>query len=157
MTFEEFENIALEAFDSLPDEIKKNLNMGIAVVPEAKRGKEGLTYTLGEYFFNHMMGRGVTIYYGSFMVVMGDAPEAMIRHEIQKTVKHELRHHIEISAGVDILGIEDKEKMTEIKKRFGLLPSESALYKNFMIRLVSTLIILAVSLLLIYILVLRYV
>ena len=32
MDFDEFENIALDEFESLPDEIKKNLNMGITVV-----------------------------------------------------------------------------------------------------------------------------
>lgn len=157
MTFDEFENIALDAYDSLPDAVKENLNLGIAVVPEEKKCKDGITCTLGEYFVNPMMGRGIKIYYGSFMAVMGDAPEPMLRHEIMKTVKHELRHHVEISSGVDYLGVEDKIKMAEIRERLGMNPDEKQVIRNVVRNLLNAVIILAVVLIVIYILVLRHV
>ena len=157
ITFDEFENIALDSYDSLPDEIKKNLNLGLAVVPDAKMGSEGVTFILGEYFTSQMLGRGVKLYYGSFIKVMGDAPYAMIQEEIIKTVKHELRHHIEISAGVDHLGAEDKANMKRIKRRFGLLPDNSEVNKRLLNQLFTPLIIIIAMMLIIYLLVFRHV
>ncbi|MBU1022698.1 hypothetical protein KKB99_00330, partial [bacterium] len=153
----EFENIALDSYDSLPDEIKNNLNLGLAVVPESKRGSEGITFILGEYFTSQMLGRGVKLYYGSFIEVMGDAPFGMIQQEIISTVKHELRHHIEISAGVDYLGAEDKSKMQRIKKRYGLLPDDSKIKKILLNQLLTPLLIIIAMMLIIYLLVFRHV
>jgi predicted Zn-dependent protease with MMP-like domain len=156
MDFDEFENIALDEFESLPDEIKKNLNMGITVVRGHKPGKEGLTEILGEYYIHPVLGRGINIYYGSFMDVMGDAPEAVLREEIIHTVKHELRHHMEISAGVDYLGDEDRSKMVKIKERFGRLPSDETVRAWILNRIIGAIAVLVVMLLLIYLLVIRY-
>ena len=157
MDFEEFENIALDAYDTLPDEIKKGLNMGVSVIPNVKPGKDGITYIMGEYYFDPMMGRGVRIFYGSFMTVMGDAPEPMLRHEIIKTIKHELRHHVEISAGVDYLGDEDRRKIARIKERFGMLPSDVEIRRRIIQRFLTSVLVLAVMLILIYIFVLRHI
>lgn len=156
MDFDEFENIALDEFESLPEEIKNNLNMGITVVRGHKPGKEGLTEILGEYYVHPVLGRGITIYYGSFMDVMGDAPEAILREEIIHTVKHELRHHLEISAGVDYLGDEDRSKMVKIKERFGQLPSDETIRSWILNRIIGAIAVLVVMLLLVYLLVLRY-
>lgn len=156
MTFEEFEDIALDTYDALPAEVKKNLNMGLAVVPDIKRGKEGMTVIMGEYFVSPMLGRGVHIFYGSFMQVMGDAPHAMIQEEIASTVKHELLHHIEISAGVDHLGDEDRIKMAGIRRRFGRLPTKDEIMGRIWNRLFGAAIVLIVMLLLVYFFVIRH-
>lgn len=156
MTFEEFEDIALDAYDALPDEIKKNLNLGLAVVPDSKMGGEGLTFILGEYFTSPMLGRGVRLFYGSFMSVMGDAPHAMIQQEIISTVKHELLHHVEISAGVDHLGDEDRVKMKKIRRRFGIIPSDDEIIKKIWNRLFTAGLVLIAMLLIVYFLVIRH-
>ncbi len=156
MTFEEFEDIALDAYDALPDEIKKNLNLGLAVVPDSKMGGEGLTFIMGEYFTSPMLGRGVRLFYGSFMQVMGDAPHAMIQQEIINTVKHELLHHVEISAGVDHLGDEDRAKMKKIRRRFGIIPSDDEIAKRIWNRLLTAGLVLIAMLLIVYFLVIRY-
>jgi predicted Zn-dependent protease with MMP-like domain len=156
MTFEEFEDIALDAYDALPDEIKKNLNLGLAVVPDLKMGREGLTFIMGEYFTSPMLGRGVRLFYGSFMSVMGDAPHAMIHQEIINTVKHELLHHVEISAGVDHLGDEDRAKMKKIRRRFGIIPSDKEIIKKIWNRLLTAGLVLIAMLLIVYFLVIRH-
>ncbi len=156
MTFEEFEDIALDAYDALPDEVKTNLNLGLAVVPDSKMGREGLTFILGEYFTSPMLGRGVRIFYGSFMQVMGDAPHAMIQQEITSTVKHELLHHVEISAGVDNLGDEDRTKMMKIKRRFGRLPKDDEIIRKIWNRLIGAAVVLIVMLLIVYFFVIRH-
>ena len=137
--------------------LKKNLNMGISVLRDFKSGRDGVTAILGEYFVDPVLGRGVRIYYGSFMSVMGDAPHAMFREEIIRTVRHELRHHMEISAGVNYLGDEDRERMVRIRKRFGLLPSDDQIRAKILNRIFTAVAFLVGLLLIIYIFVLRYV
>ena len=156
MTFEEFEDITLDAYDALPDDVKNNLNLGLAVVPDLKMGREGLTFIMGEYFTSPMLGRGVRIFYGSFMQVMGDAPYEMIHQEIINTVKHELLHHIEISAGVDHLGDEDRAKMKKIKRRFGRLPKDDEIVRKIWKRLINAALVLIIMLVIIYIFVIRH-
>jgi len=156
MTIEEFENIALAEFDELPAEVKKNLNLDLAILPGSKRGDEGLTYILGEYYTDPMMGRGIRLYYGSFMATMGHLPPEILNREIIKTVKHELLHHVEISAGVNYLGKEDKEKIAKIKRRYGQLPDEKTMERSFIARFWGAAAVLIGALLLIYFLLLRF-
>lgn len=62
---------------------------------------------LGEYFSGGSLGRYIAIYYGSFTAVFGDADNADYKSELEKTLKHELTHHIESLAGEDDLDDED--------------------------------------------------
>lgn len=124
MTIEEFENIAMSAFGELPDALKANLNLGFTIIPEPKMDRERISYILGEYYVDPMMGRGIRLFYGSFMATMGHLPPNLLAREIIKTVKHEIRHHVELSAGVDYLGDEDRRKIARIKRRFGLINDE---------------------------------
>ena len=155
MTIDEFEDIAMSEFEELPEPVKDNLNLGISIIPDAKMDEEKLTYILGEYYRDPMMGRGIRLFYGSFMVTMGYLPENLLANEIIKTVKHELRHHVEMSAGVDYLGKEDRVKMAKIKKRFGLLPDDQTIMKSFFSRFVGAVMVLTVIILLLYFLFLR--
>ena len=157
ITFEEFEEIALNAWESFPDDVKRDINLGIAVIYEPKTGSEGMTFIMGEYYVSPMLGKGVRIYYGSFMNVMGDAPHAVFEHEITKTVRHELRHHVEISAGVDFLGDEDREKMSKLKKRFGKAPTESDIIREIRSRFIGVTAVILITLLIIYLLILRHI
>lgn len=156
MNIEEFTNIALSAFGELPEPVKANLNLGITVIPDAKSGSEGLTYVLGEYFTDPMIGRGIRLFYGSFMATMGNLPPQLLNREIIKTVKHEIRHHVEISAGVDYLGKEDRIKMARIKERFGLNPNVKMIERNLIKGLISTFLVIAALLILIFILLAKF-
>ena len=156
MTIDEFENIALSEFGELPDEVKKNLNLDLAILPQAKMDKDGLTYTLGEYYTDPMMGRGIRLYYGSFMATMGHLPPEMLNKEIIRTVRHEIRHHVEISAGVDYLGKEDRMKMAKIRRRFGKAPDDKTIERAFIARFLGAAAVLVITLALIYFLLLRF-
>ena len=89
----------------LPQEVLKNLNLGIGVSEKAKRDQRAkpglLLYILGEYHVHHVMGRGVVLYYGSFQKaypgLMDD--EELLRPEIDRVLRHELTHHLESQAG----------------------------------------------------------
>jgi len=155
MTIDEFENIAMSAFGELPEPVKANLNLGISIIPEAKIDKEGITYILGEYFTDHMMGRGIRLFYGSFMATMGHLPEKLLAREIIKTVKHEVRHHVELSAGVDYLGAEDRVKITRIRKRFGLI-SDDMVTKAIEARFIGAIVVVLALIALIFFLLLKF-
>ena len=148
MNLDDFTNIALSAFGELPAPVKQNLNLGITVIPDAKANKDGLTYILGEYYTDSMMGRGIRLFYGSFMATMGHLPKKLLVREIIKTVKHEVRHHVELSAGVDYLGAEDRIKITRLRKRFGLI-RDDMITKAFTSRFLSAILVVVLMLILI--------
>ncbi len=97
----------------LPTQVFRHLNLGIGVTEKAKRdhrAKPGVSlYILGEYHVHHVMGRGVVLYYGSFVQVhphlMND--ETLLRHEIDRVLRHELTHHLESQAGNRDLEMDD--------------------------------------------------
>ncbi len=101
----------------LPQELYKELNGGILLLPEAKKHeKGGDIYILGEYYRGGPMGRYIVIYYRSFLKVHGHLGEKQFKKELRATVRHELRHHIESLAGSDDLERIDEEniaRMTE--------------------------------------------
>ena len=54
------------------------------------------------------MGRAIYIYYGSFKAVFGTLPEAELRREMDKTLRHEFRHHLESLSGLRDLEVQDE-------------------------------------------------
>lgn len=95
----------------LPEVIFKGLNLGIGVVERAKRQErsrpERPLFVLGEYRTHGALGRGILLYYGSFMKVFPGLDEAHLTGEIDRVLKHELRHHLEGLAGARDLEIAD--------------------------------------------------
>lgn len=99
----------------LPKELFKELNLGIGVVEHAKHDRRGLPgqplYILGEYRVHPVMGRGILLYYGSFLQAYPQHSEEAISQQIDRVLKHELTHHLESLAGSRELEIADAQRL----------------------------------------------
>jgi len=104
-----------EAASMLPQEIFRDLNGGVSLLPETKMSSAdpgGGLYTLGEYR-RDQMGRYIVIYYGSICAVHGNDTREELRESLKKLLGHELTHHLESLAGQRDLEIEDKIMLDE--------------------------------------------
>ena len=105
MNLRKFTARANRFIELLPPALLANLNGGIIVEPKAKQ--EGGYLIMGEYLEDPGLGRLVVLYYGSFRESLGIAPETEWDEEIEETILHELRHHVESLAGIDDLSVEE--------------------------------------------------
>lgn len=105
LSWEDFGQLADAACAELPAALFRELNGGIVVEEEAKEEEGELV--LGEYIEDFTLGRLIVLYYGSFKRLYRRAPRRVWAKEIAKTIRHELRHHIESLAGVDDLAREE--------------------------------------------------
>ncbi len=103
--YEEFCRAVENVVESLPPKLLERLNGGFNVI---RRKKEDGDYLLfGEYVEDPVMGYIVYLYYGTFVEELEGASRDEWLEEIEETVVHELRHHIESLAGVDDLAVEE--------------------------------------------------
>lgn len=120
VSIDEFEKILSEITDELPEDLFVNLNGGIRLIPEAKIHPESVKndlYIMGEYHYDSVMGRYISIYYGSFMRTCGYLPLPVLRERIAHTLKHEFRHHLESQGGQRDLEIIDDTQIQEYKNQ----------------------------------------
>lgn len=120
MPLEEMEVILDEIALEFPQELYKELNGGIILLPEAKRspiGKKNDLYILGEYNSGGNMGRYIIIYYGSFAQVYGHLSKEQLKKELIHVLKHEFTHHLESLAGDRDLEIQDEKDMEDYLNR----------------------------------------
>lgn len=98
-----------EILDEIPAPLLRGLSGGVVVMPQIQRrqGDPRGVYVLGEYLVNPAVGHMIVIYYGSFRRTLAGATWARVRRELRRTIRHELRHHVENLAGVDDLERED--------------------------------------------------
>ena len=102
ISMKEFEKIAAELMDELPEEFFRELSGGVivseeAVLPDYARGND--LYTLGLYkFFSGV--RQIILYKGSFDRVYPKADAEEARRILRGVLRHEFRHHLEYLAGV---------------------------------------------------------
>ena len=115
--YDTFADLVEEEMNLLPDYVYEELNGGVLV--DAKtylhpaRVSDDL-YILGTYTSDHILGKQIVLYYGSFAATMGGSPEEAIRQQIRATLRHEFLHHLETRAGLFGKGTlveEDKENM----------------------------------------------
>jgi len=120
---ESFETILNELSEELPVAFYDELNLGIVISENEKihpKSAASPLYILGEYRHD-MVGRGIVIYFGSFMQCYGGASEQVLRQKMRETLRHEFRHHMESRAGLRDLEIIDKmeiEAMTGQKSDY---------------------------------------
>lgn len=115
VSIELFSEILEELACELPEEFYDELNLGISVSPEAKIHPQAINgdfFILGEYS-RSQMGRGITIYYGSFLRLHERMGEDALRREMRGVLRHEFRHHLEYRAGERGLEIEDERKLNK--------------------------------------------
>lgn len=111
MSLVDFTHYANEVAEALPADLFSRLNGGILVEPSKK--EEGEYLLMGEYIEDPGMGNMVLLYYGSFREILGDASIGEWKEEIEETIIHELRHHIESLAGLDDLSVEEEAELNE--------------------------------------------
>lgn len=105
MNIRRFRKTVDAVLESLPPELFRQLNGGVLVRPEAK--EDGDALIMGEYIEDPELGSLVLLYYGSFAEALEGASGEEWEEEIEETVIHELRHHVESLAGVDYLSVEE--------------------------------------------------
>ena len=97
--------------DELPAAFFRELNNGVIVQEYARPHPRGVAddlYILGDYTRSPNFGRGITLYYGSFVRMMEDADEEQVTRKIREVLRHEFRHHLESLSGERGLEIEDE-------------------------------------------------
>lgn len=121
MTLEEFTQAVDDCVQRLPPALFERLNGGVEVspraVPVSGSAPSEPRYTLGMYHRAHGMGCWITLYYGSFGRVFGHMDASLLLCEIEKVLRHELRHHMEDRAGVTDLIDEDRRRSREYALR----------------------------------------
>ena len=119
MDIDGFHSILDEVAEDIPEDLLRNLNGGIIVLPEIKYHPMAAAsrdlYVMGEYHTQIPgLGRYIVLYYGSFERVFGaytSNKSAHLRGEVRKTLIHELRHHVESLSGVKDLIYEDERQL----------------------------------------------
>lgn len=119
ITIDEMGILLDEITEALPEDLFKNLNGGVLLLPERKLHKKSIgnsLYVMGEYHLDGALGRFIEIYYGSFMRVFGSLPKEQLKEELRKTLKHEFRHHLESMAGDTSLEVKDAQDIAHYLK-----------------------------------------
>ncbi len=117
MTFEAFEQAALDAFGQIPSEYRSGVD-GVLALPEARPHPERPgVFTMGEcvteaypsgFDSAETVRSQVLVYHGSFRALAADNPGFDWSAELWETLTHELQHHLESLAGQDALGGVDR-------------------------------------------------
>jgi len=109
-TIEDINEMLDEVAAEFPEEVFRELNGGVSLLPQAKLSDsdpDGGLYTLGEYR-RDQLGRYIVIYYGSVRAVHGRQSREKMRESLKKLLAHELTHHLESLAGARDLEVEDE-------------------------------------------------
>ncbi len=115
MSFEEFQERLGEMLDELPAPLLEDLNGGVVADLPGKVDEHGI-FILGQYRRDPYLGRLVAIYYGSFSALYGRNRRIWLR-EMRKTLRHEIRHHVEGRAGLRDLEREDVDQLRRFLER----------------------------------------
>ncbi|MEJ7796868.1 MAG: metallopeptidase family protein [Solirubrobacteraceae bacterium] len=100
---EDFAELVREAMDELPDLLQRALERNVAVVI-SDGGRRARAYGLyhGDGVARDDVPDRIVIYRDTLRRDFGHDPE-VLRHEVTRTVRHELAHHL----GADELGVRD--------------------------------------------------
>lgn len=117
MSLPVFRSVVDELAQQMPPVFFERLNGGVEVSPRVMPARDSdpamPRYTLGMYHHLHDMGCWITLYYGSFVAVLRGASDEDYRREIDRVLRHEMRHHMEDRAGLRDLIEEDKRRDRE--------------------------------------------
>ena len=128
LTFDEAAAWLDTCMEKLPKGIFARLNGGVNLMPDAEYDEDGLL-TMGMYIRDYM-GRRVEIYYGSFAESMADSGDDEVRAELEKTLKHELTHHVETLAGDRSLEKQDERERKDMLGEFAPLAAKSVIFAD---------------------------
>ena len=102
VSYPRFRELVAEEMDLLPDYVFDELSGGVLVEDRRRLSPDSVAddlFILGLYTWGGL-GKQVTLYYGSFVEVLGSASEKAYRKRIRETLRHEFRHHMETRAGI---------------------------------------------------------
>lgn len=121
VNFDEIGAMLDDIADDLPDDLFRELNGGIILLPDTMlhpdSDKADRLYILGEYHEDPMgLGRYIAIYYGSFIKVYGHEKPEEQKEMLKEVLFHEFRHHLESMAGDMSLDIIDALELEEYKQ-----------------------------------------
>ncbi len=119
--FEQFCEMAEEINAGLPERFFRELNGGVQADPKRKIHPKSVGESLvilGEYHRDYYFGRYIVLYYGSFLQIYGNADKEVWRRQLDHTIRHEFRHHLESLAGERDLEIEDEIRLTQYQNRY---------------------------------------
>lgn len=116
MTLDEFACALEEIAAGLPEKLFEHLNGGVNIREETLFSPDSVPEEprciLGQYHHYRVLGRWIDLYYGSFCQSFPGADENTWRREIDRVLRHELRHHLEDLAGETAL-VEEDRKVTQ--------------------------------------------
>ena len=101
-SYERFRSIVSEEMDLLPQYVFDELTGGVLVEKKSRLSPDSVAddlFILGLYTWSGL-GKQVTLFYGSFLEVIGKAGEEVYRARIRETLRHEFLHHMETQAGM---------------------------------------------------------
>jgi hypothetical protein len=119
-TIEDMEVMMGEIVQEFPEELFRQLNGGILILPDAKmheKNRNDDLFIMGEYHVDGVLGRYIALYYGSFVRVCGSLPQEALRKRLTATLKHEFLHHMESLAGERGLEIRDAQDIARYLRR----------------------------------------
>ena len=114
ISLEEMEKMLNEITEDFPRDLTTHLNGGMILLPDVKlheKSRNNDLFILGEYHNDHVFGRYIAIYYGSFMRVHGRLNRDQLKERLRSTLKHEFIHHLESLAGEKGLEVRDAESI----------------------------------------------
>lgn len=92
----------------------------IAVMVEEEsvrhKGDPPGVFVLGEYITDEYLPPRIALYHGSFAKLFRGEPEDVWADELWETLLHEIRHHVELMAGVSDLDLEDVQELAQMWK-----------------------------------------
>ena len=119
ISLEEMDEMLDEIANGFPQELFRDLNGGIILIPEAKlnpASDRNDLYIMGEYHRGGPLGRYISIYYGSFQHIYWHLGKDAIREKLTQVLKHEFTHHLETMAGERGLEIKDAQFLEDYFK-----------------------------------------
>lgn len=117
-----------EIAGELPAEFMKTLEGGINLTERTKVHPQSdprqPLLILGEYRNDPRTGRSIMLYGGSIIRTYGRLPEARLREELERIIRHEFTHHVEGLCGERGLEISDEVRLENYRQELDELGRE---------------------------------
>lgn len=121
MSIDEMNEHLDQIAEKIPRDFYKGLTGGIVLVPETKihpQARWGDLIIKGEYV-RQFGSRYIRLFYGSFKRLYQGKSKEYVLQELEDTLIHEFRHHLEGLSGIRDLEIIDEMELEKFKKRRG--------------------------------------
>ena len=128
VSVEEFEVMAGEIADNIPEQFYEGLNGGVLLREEERLHQlstdKSPVYIMGLYI-RDVLGCRIEIYYGSFAKTCRHFSKEGVYRKLKETIQHEFQHHVETMCGNRDLVIKDEENLDRVRKRRGVERDEN--------------------------------